>query len=55
MFWLANIKKDNSHIKDIERYEYKEENNLLDEINATKIKDDISEMLYIKDDLIIIS
>jgi hypothetical protein len=56
MFWFNNNKKIESDINDlnvVERYEDKEENDLSDKINNVIIKEDLSEMLYIEDDLLL--
>jgi hypothetical protein len=44
-----------ANINIIEGYKYKEGNSLLDKINSIIIKDDLSDMLYIEDDLLLMS
>ena len=56
MFWFNNNKKIESDINDlnvVERYEDKEGNYLSGKINEEIIKEDLSEMLYIEDDLLL--
>jgi hypothetical protein len=49
------VEYDITNIDIIEGYKYKEGNPLLDSISNIIIKDDLSEMLYVEDDLLLIS
>lgn len=46
---------DTTNIYIIKRYEYKDKNSLLDKINSIIIKDDLYDLLYIEDDLLLMS
>ena len=58
MFWFNNTKKIEFDINDfnvVERYEDKEGNDLSDKINDINKQDDLLLMLYIKDDLLLMT
>jgi hypothetical protein len=58
MFWFNNTKKIEFDINDfnvVERYEDKEGNDLSDKINDINKEDDLLLMLYIKDDLLLMT
>jgi hypothetical protein len=60
MFWFDNTKKiefDVNDLNGVEKFEYKnkEVNHVSDKINDTIIEDDLLSMLYIKDDLLLMS
>jgi hypothetical protein len=58
MFWFNNTKKIEFDINDfnvVERYEDKEGNDLSDKINYINKEDDLLLMLYIKDDLLLMT
>ena len=58
MFWFNNNKKIESDINDlnvVERYEDKEGNDLSDKINDINKEGDLLLMLYIKDDLLLMT
>ena len=58
MFWFNNTKKIEFDVNDfnvVERYEDKEGNDLSDKINYINKEDDLLLMLYIKDDLLLMT
>ena len=58
MFWFNNTKKIECDVDDlnvVEKFDYKEGNYVSDKINDTIIEDDLLLMLYIKDDLLLMS
>jgi hypothetical protein len=58
MFWFNNTKKIEFDVNDlnvVERYEDKEGNDISDKINDINKEDDLLLMLYIKDDLLLMT
>jgi hypothetical protein len=58
MLWFNNTKKFEFDVNDlnvVERYEDKEGNDISYKINDTIIEDDLLSMLYIKDDLLLMT
>ncbi len=58
MSWFNNTKKIEFDVNDlnvVERYEDKEGNDISYKINDTIIEDDLLSMLYIKDDLLLMT
>ena len=58
MFWFNNTKKIEFDVNDfnvVERYEDKEGNDLSNKINDINKEDDLLLMLYIKDDLLLMT
>lgn len=60
MFWFNNTKKIEFDINDlnvVEKYEDKDKevNHIADKINDTIIEDDLLSMLYIEDDLLLMT
>lgn len=58
MFWFNNTKKTEFDVDDfnvVEKYEDKEGNDLSDKINDINKEDDLLLMLYIKDDLLLMT
>ena len=58
MFWFNNTKKIEFDVNDlniVESYKDKEEKYVSDKINDTIIEDDLLSLLYIKDDLLLMT
>lgn len=58
MLWFNNTKRIEFDVNDfyvVEKYEDKEVNHVSDKINDTIIEDDLLSMLYIKDDLLLMT
>ena len=58
MLWFNNTKRiefDVNDLNGVEKYEDNEVNHVSDKINDTIIEDDLLLMLYIKDDLLLMS